>query len=93
MAISTATQEAVWLRRLLEDLQALPEGPTTIKTLFNMQEQNIEIKYHYVCEALQKRIITLSYCPTNKRIADLLTKRLPRGRFEMLHKAMGMDIC
>ena len=31
IAVSTAIQEVVWLRRLLTDLQALPEGPTIIK--------------------------------------------------------------
>ena len=30
VALSTATQEAVWLRRLLMDLNALPNGPTVL---------------------------------------------------------------
>ena len=53
--------------------------------------KHIDIRYHYVREALQEGVISLSYCPTDKMIADLLTKGLPRGRFEVLRKAMGMD--
>ena len=30
IAVSAAAQEAVWLRRLLADLKALPESPTII---------------------------------------------------------------
>ena len=36
-------------------------------------------------------MITLSYYPIDKLIADLLTKGLLKGRFDMLRKAMGMD--
>ena len=31
VALSTATQEAVWLRRLLSDIKATPKTPTIIK--------------------------------------------------------------
>ena len=86
MAVSTAIQEAVWFRRLLVDLQALPEGPTTRmednqgaieiakNPIQHAKTKHVDIKYHYVCEALKEGIITLSYCPINKMIADLLTK-------------------
>ena len=103
VAVSTATQEAVWLRRLLADLQAPLEGPTVImednqstiaiakNPIMHARTKHIDIRYHYIREALQQETITLIYCPTDKMIADLLTKGLPRGRFERLYRAMGMD--
>ena len=103
VSVSAATQEAVWLRRLLTDIQAVPEGPTLImednqgaigiaKNLIqHARTKHIDIRYYYVHEALQQGIIRLSYCPTDKMIADLLTKGLPREGFEVLHKAVGMD--
>ena len=103
VSVSAATQEAVWLRRLLADIQTVPEEPTRImednqgaigiakNPIQHARTKHIDIRYHYVREALQKGIISLSYCPTDKMIADLLTKGLPRGRFEVLRKAMGMD--
>ena len=103
VAVSTAAQEATWLRRLLADLKALPSDPTMImednqgtiaiakNPIVHARTKHIDIKYHYVREAIQQRLITLSYCPTNEMIADLLTKELPRGRFESLRKAMGID--
>ena len=93
VSVSAATQEAVWLRRLLTDIQAVPEETTLImednqgaigiaKNLIqHARTKHIDIRYYYVHEA----------CPTDKMIADLLTKGLPREGFEVLHKAVGMD--
>ena len=103
VGVSAATQEVVWLRRLLTDIQAIPKGPTVImednqgaigiakNPIQHARTKHIDIRYHYVREALQQGIICLSYCPTDKQLADLLTKGLPREGFEVLRKAMGMD--
>ena len=103
MALSAATQEAVWLRQLLADLKATPGRPTlmmednqgTIAIAKNPTVQartkHIDIRYHYVHEAVQDEIIELHYCPTSTMIADLLTKPLPRRQFENLRLAMGME--
>lgn len=97
VSVSAATQEAVWLRRLLADIQAVPEGLTIImednqgaigiakNPIQHARTKHIDIRYHYIREALQEGVIS------DKMIADLLTKGLPRGRFEILRKAMGMD--
>ena len=44
--------------------------------------KHIDIKYHYICEAIQSEDIDLEYCPTEMMVADILTKPLPRERFE-----------
>ena len=70
VTISTVTQEAVWLRRLLMDLKALPEGPTIImennqgavafdrNPIIHTRTKHINIRYHYVQEALQEGLMT-----------------------------------
>ena len=102
MALSTATQEAVWLRRMLADLQANPKEPTVMQEdnngaialaknpVSHARTKHIDIRYHYVREAVQDGIISLTYCPTEEMAADLLTKPLPRGRFESLRIKMGL---
>ena len=52
--------------------------------------KHIDIRYHYIREAIQGEIVNLCYCPTEQMVADLLTKSLPRERFKMLRDAMGM---
>ena len=53
--------------------------------------KHIDIRYHYVREAVQDNLINLRYCPTEEMTADALTKSLPRERFEKLQKKMGLD--
>ena len=104
VAPSSATQEAVWLRRLLADLGAVPADPTVLmednqsaiaiaqNPVAHARMKHIDIQYHYVREALHEGTIMLLYCPTSEMIADLLTKPLSRGQFERLRFSMGMDI-
>ncbi len=53
--------------------------------------KHIDIRYHYVREVIQEGVITLEYCPTETMTADLLTKLLPRSRFENLCLTMGLS--
>ena len=50
--------------------------------------KHIDIRYHYIREALCDKI---EYCPTERMIADLLTKPLHKGRFELLRDKMGLN--
>ena len=52
--------------------------------------KHIDIRYHYIREAVNDGIIEVKYCPTKQMIADVLTKPLPRGQFENLRLAMGL---
>ena len=103
VSLSAATQEAVWLRRLLSDIKATPKTPTIImednqgsiavakNPISHARTKHIDIKFHYVREALQDGVIELVYCPTEQMTADILTKPLSRGRFETLRSEMGLS--
>ena len=89
-------QEAVWLRRLLSDINATPKTTTIIREddqgtiaiarnpISHARTKHIDIKFHYVREALHDGIIELVYCPTDQMAANILTKPLSRGQFENL---------
>ena len=106
VALSMATQEAVWLRCFLSGLTATElEKPTAImednqgaiaiarNSICQARIKHIDIRFHYVREAVQQKSIILQYCPTENMIADLLTKSLSRNRFETLRSAMGLSTC
>ena len=52
--------------------------------------KHIDIKYHFVREVVQRKEITLMFCPTNKMIADVLTKGLAKEKFQELRTKIGM---
>lgn len=74
---------------VMEDNQgaiALAKNPVA-----HARTKHIDIRYHYIREALQSGLIDLQYCPTSEMNADLLTKPLPKGPFVKLRLALGMD--
>ena len=102
VALSAATQEAVWLSRLLSDIKAPPQTPILIKEdnqgtiavarnpVSHSRTKHIDIKFHYVREALEDGIIDLIYCPTEQMTADILTKPLARKQFETFRLEMRL---
>ena len=105
VALTAATQEVVWLRRLLSDIKATPKTPTIIRELgritkelsllqgnqFLTLEPSILISSFTMCEKLYNdRIIELVYCPTDLMTAEILTKPLSLGQFEILRLKMGL---
>ena len=104
VALSLAVQEAVWLRRLLKHIQDLQDKPITImednqgaigivkNPVAHSKTKHINIRYHYTREAVRDGTVILSYCPTKRMIADMLTKTLPKQQFEILHTSMGLEL-
>ena len=102
VALSATTQEAVWLSILLTDIKAPPKAPILIKEdnqgtiavarnpVSHNRTKHIDVKFHYVREALEDGIIDLTYCPIEQMTADMLTKPLARQQFETFHLKMGL---
>lgn len=91
VALTMAAQEAVWIRRLLTDLKVPQDHPTVLmednqgaiciakNPVSHSRTKHIDVRYHYIREALIDKTIELKYCPTNEMIADLFTKPLHKG--------------
>ena len=104
MALSSAAQEAVWIRELISELGNLQSQPTLIyednqsaismakNPQFHGRSKHISIKYHYIREQVNNDKIRLEYCPTEDTLADLdlLTKGIGPEKFEKLRKFYGM---
>ena len=52
--------------------------------------KHVEIDRYFIKEKIEERVINLVYTPTTVQTADILTKALPRVRFEELRSKLGM---
>jgi hypothetical protein len=102
VAASETAKEAVWIKRILPELQLNTEGPITIYCdnqgtiqLTRNPEQrqktkHIDLRYHYIREQQEKGQIEIRYIESENQLADILTKALPKPRFEFLREALNI---
>lgn len=53
------------------------------------RSKHIDIRYHFVRE-VQNGAIVLKYVATDEMLADILTKPLPKHRFDRLTSGLGL---
>ena len=97
-------QKATWLCRLLCSVGFKQETPTTmyennlgtIALTKNPKSDSctkyIDIKYHFIREAVENKVVKLAYSHTEKLISDILTKGLPKPNFEELRLMLGVTM-
>ncbi|GKE36310.1 hypothetical protein Tco_1459715 [Tanacetum coccineum] len=54
------------------------------------RSKHIDIRHHFIREQVENRVVKLYFVETNYQLADILTKALPRERFEFLLPRLGM---
>ena len=103
VACSLATQEAMWLRSFLQDLNLTPRADDPVEMLcnntaaihfakdpkFHRKTKHIKRRYHFVQDAIKTKEVAIKYIPTNKMIADPLTKPIPRDAFKAHTLSLG----
>lgn len=102
VAAAETTSQAIWLRRILNDMGDQQKEPTVIycdnksaiaiakNPVHHNRTKHIAIKYHFIREAGETKEIRLEYCQTEDQIADIFTKALPRPKFEQLRSMLGV---
>jgi len=105
MALTEATKELKWIRTLLPEL-GYSNGNTNVPTdLFSDNQsaitlaknpvaharaKHLDIRHHFIREAIQDKIIWVQYIPTMEMTADSLTKALGLEKHEKCTARMGM---
>ena len=102
MALSSAAQEAVWLRRLLNDIGLTQETPSLIyennrgaiqlskNAKFHNRTKHIDISVHFVREKVNDQVVNVDYCQTEGMMADIMTKPVSKVKFEKFRSMMGI---
>ena len=101
VALSSAAQEAIWIRQLLSEIfgksdQILiyEDNQSAIQMAKNPQfhgrSKHIAIRYHFIRDTVNKKCVALEYCPTDKMTADMLTKGLGKEQLSKLRSQAGV---
>ena len=102
ISLCLVTQDVAWIRQLFDELDQKPTRPTVImednqgaiavahNPVNHKRTKHIDVKYHYVRDAVESGMIELRYCRSSDMVADALTKALARDQFEGLRAQMGL---
>ena len=105
VALSQATQEAIYLRKLLADLGYKADLPTVLyegiqgaieisrNPRFHNRTKHIDVTFHFVRERIASNEIRVVYCPSIDMLADIMTKGLTKSRLEKLRKSLNVYAC
>ena len=97
-----ATCEAIWLKRLLKDLQVEVSDPTTIyyanlnniqfvkNPIDHAQTKHIEVHYYFVREQALSDEVELVYVLTDWQNADIFTKPLGLDKLRQFSGVLGL---
>ena len=96
MAISAVVQEIKWINQLLEEMGFKQSQPTRIFSdsqsaiaiskddVNHNRTKHIDIRHHFIRQAVKENQIELKWIPTENQEADILTKPLGKFQFKKL---------
>eukprot|EP00171_Calliarthron_tuberculosum_P001088 IDg1088t1 len=103
VSLCSAAKEAIWLSRLLATVLGKPSPtPITImvdnegaiasshSTSINQRNKHIDMRYHFVREAVLSGLVKIQHCTSEEEAADPLTKPLYRIAFEKHRESFGL---
>ncbi len=101
MAAAATIKEALWLRKLLNDLRfdspsiaIKADSQSAIKLLKNPivsnRSKHIDVVHHFARERVARNEVTFTYIRTDLMVADALTKPVPATKFNFCTNAMGI---
>ncbi|GJZ09604.1 retrovirus-related pol polyprotein from transposon TNT 1-94 [Tanacetum coccineum] len=101
IAMSGCCAQILWMLSQLKDYRfdfnKIPlyyDNKSAIALCYNnvqhSRSKHIDIRHHFIQEQVENRVVELYFVETNYQFADILTKALPRERFEFLLPRLGM---
>ncbi|KAH9699455.1 hypothetical protein KPL71_024353 [Citrus sinensis] len=102
VATTAAVNQALWLRKILIDLNLEQEESTEIlvdnqaaiaisqNPVFHGKTKHFNIKLFFLRGVQKNGVVSLVYCKTEDLVADVFTKPLPVSKFEFFRTKLGV---
>lgn len=103
VVLSEAGKQAKWMASWLKEVDMPDESPLTLNcdntaaisltenTSGHSRAKHIDVKHHWIREAVASNEIKIDYIPSKDNIADIFTKSLARPQQEKLVGSMGLE--
>nr|GFA05242.1 uncharacterized mitochondrial protein AtMg00810-like [Tanacetum cinerariifolium] len=101
MAATTATCQAIWIRRLLTEITGKIVKPATLyvdnrpalelmkNLVFHGRSKHIDTRFHFIRECVEKGDIMVTFVRSEEQRADILTKAMARIKFKAMRALIG----
>lgn len=101
-AMVSTVSEIMWLRWLLEDLEAPQSGPTSLycdnqavrhivnNLVFRERTKHVEMYCFFVCERIESGQVQTCVISNTNQVADIFTKPLDTDKFYYLFSKFGI---
>eukprot|EP00253_Pinus_taeda_P006369 PITA_06369 len=93
VAVTSAGTQALWLRKILEEIGEKQVQPTVIycdnvsaiklakNPVHHSRTKHFDMKYHFIIDLVQKKDIELKHINTPHQLADIFTKAVAKDQF------------
>jgi len=103
IVITEACKEFLWVKKFLQELSFVQDkyllfydSQSVIllgkNSTFHSRSKHIDVRYHWIHDALEARLPDLAKVHTNDNCADMMTKTLLRRKFETCCEIVGFSI-
>ena len=105
IALTVASAQALWLRKLLDEIGEKQHGPTILycdnqsaiqlahNPIHHSRPKHFQLKYHFIRDMVEKDQIELHYCNTKINLADIFIKGVVKAQYVMLRDSMVSPLC
>ena len=95
-------KEVLWLHSFLQELHSAPDDPLILNcdnqgaialtkdNKFHVCTKHIDVHYHFICETVEDRKVTVQYILTGDNISDIFTKPLTKAKFQELAELLRL---
>ncbi|KAL3720851.1 hypothetical protein ACJRO7_005629 [Eucalyptus globulus] len=104
VAATSCACQAIWLRKILEELQFKQQKATIIycdnssaiklskNPVLHGRSKHIDVKYHFLRDLTKDEVVELVFCRSEDQVADIFTKLLKLSMFQKLRKLLGVRL-
>ncbi|KAM3381937.1 hypothetical protein P3S68_007510 [Capsicum galapagoense] len=103
IVVVEACKELLWMKRFLGELSCAQEryvihcdSQSAIhlgkNSIFYGRSKHIDVRYHWIRDVLDSKLLELEKIHTDDNGSDMMTKALPRGKFEDFCMIVGMAV-